>query len=106
MSMKISHDTTIIDLDIGATTTVLTTFDRQTFFVSKMKFLYFLSWGQCYKYFYRSNLPPFHGNTAILCLKTILPWKLLWEGSKLPWYFNPRKSRVNITTVIYHGIVL
>jgi hypothetical protein len=24
----------------------------------------------------------------------------------LPWYFNPRNSRVKITMVIYHGIVL
>jgi hypothetical protein len=31
--------------------------------------------GQCYKTFYRGNLPPFHGNTVILCYKAILPWK-------------------------------
>jgi hypothetical protein len=33
--------------------------------------------GQCYKTFYRGNLPPFHGNTIILCYKAILLWKLL-----------------------------
>jgi hypothetical protein len=27
------------------------------------------TWGQCYKTFYRSNLPPFLGNTIILCYK-------------------------------------
>ncbi len=62
--------------------------------------------GQCYKTFYRSNLPPFHGNTVILCYKAILPWKLQLNGSKLPRYLNPRKSKVKITTVIYHRIVL
>jgi hypothetical protein len=50
------------------------------------------TWGQCYKTFYRGNLPPFHGNTVILCYKAILPWKLPWDGSKLPQYFNPRKK--------------
>jgi hypothetical protein len=60
----------------------------------------------CYKTFYRSNLPPFHGNIIILCYKVILPWKLLWNGSKLPWYINPRQSRVRITVVIYRDIVL
>jgi hypothetical protein len=57
---------------------------------------------QCYKTFYRGNLPPFHGNSIILCYKHILPWKLMWNGSKLPQYINPRKSRVRITEVIYH----
>ena len=41
---------------------------------------------QCYKTFYRSNLPPFHGNSVILCYKAILPWQLPWNGTKLPWY--------------------
>ncbi len=27
------------------------------------------SWAQCYKTFYHSNLPPFHGHTIILCYK-------------------------------------
>jgi hypothetical protein len=62
--------------------------------------------GQCYKTFYCDNLPPFHGNTVILCYKAELPWKLLWNGSNLPQYCNPRKSRVKITVVIYHGNVL
>jgi hypothetical protein len=35
------------------------------------------------KKIYRGNLPPFHGNTVILCYKAILPWKLPWNGSKL-----------------------
>jgi hypothetical protein len=56
--------------------------------------------------FYRGNLPPFHGNTVILCYKVILPWKSEWNGSKLPLYYNPRKSKVKITVVIYHNIVL
>jgi hypothetical protein len=30
--------------------------------------------GQCYKTFYRGNLPPFHGHTVILCYKATLPW--------------------------------
>jgi hypothetical protein len=64
------------------------------------------TWGQGYKTFYRGNLPPFHGNTVILCYKAILPWKLLRNGSKLPQYFNLRKSRVRSTVVIYRGIVL
>jgi hypothetical protein len=34
-------------------------------------------WAQCYKTVYRSNLPPFHGNTLILCYKAALPWYLL-----------------------------
>jgi hypothetical protein len=62
-------------------------------------------WGQCYKNFYRGNLPPFHGNTIILCYKAILPMKLHWNGSKLPRYFK-RKSKVQITAVIYLSIVL
>jgi hypothetical protein len=62
--------------------------------------------GRCYKTFYRSNLPPFHGNTIILCYKAILPWKLLWNGSILLQYINPRKRRVRITMVIYRCIVL
>jgi hypothetical protein len=64
------------------------------------------TWAQCYKTFYSGNLPPSHGNTVILCYKALLPWKLLWNGGILPWYFNPRKSRVKIATVIYCGIVL
>jgi hypothetical protein len=32
------------------------------------------SWAQCYKTLYRGLLPPFHGNTIILCYKAILPW--------------------------------
>ncbi len=56
--------------------------------------------------FYHGNLPSFRGNAVILCYKTILPWKLPWIGSKIPRYFNPRKSRVKITVVIYHDIVL
>jgi hypothetical protein len=43
-------------------------------------------WGQCYKTCYRGNLLPFHGNTVNLYYKAILPWKLLWNDSKLPWY--------------------
>jgi hypothetical protein len=43
--------------------------------------------GQCYKAFYRGNLLPFQGNTVILCYKAILPGKLLYNDSKLPWYF-------------------
>jgi hypothetical protein len=44
---------------------------------------------QCYKTFYRSNLPPFHGHIIILCYKATLPELLLWNGSKLPRYlFN------------------
>ncbi len=61
---------------------------------------------QCHKTFYRGNLPPFHGNTVILCYKAILPLKLPWNGSKLPQYFNHRKSKVRSTAVIYRGIVL
>jgi hypothetical protein len=64
------------------------------------------SWYKSYKTVYRGNLPPFHGNTIILCYKAVLPWKLLWNGSKLPRYIHPRKSRVRITTVIYRCIVL
>ncbi len=30
-------------------------------------------WSQCYKTFYHGNLPPFHGDTVILCYKAILP---------------------------------
>jgi hypothetical protein len=26
---------------------------------------------------------------------------LLWNGSILPWHFNPRKSRVKITVVFF-----
>ncbi len=65
----------------------------------ELKFHNIDSWGQCYKYFYRGILPPLHGFTVILCYKAILPWKL-------PWNFNPRKSRVKIIAVIYSGIVL
>jgi len=35
-----------------------------------------------------------------------LPWnggKLLWYDGKLMCDFNPRKSRVKVTVVIYHG---
>jgi hypothetical protein len=28
--------------------------------------------------FYPGNLPPFHGNTVIMCYKAILPCKLEW----------------------------
>jgi hypothetical protein len=31
-------------------------------------------WAQCYKTLYRGKLPPFHGNTIILCYIAILPW--------------------------------
>ncbi len=51
------------------------------------------------KLFYPSNLPPFPGNTIILCYNAILPWKLLWNGSKLLQYIHLRKSRV----LNYHG---
>ncbi len=27
---------------------------------------------------------------------TVLPWKLLWNGKKLQWYLNPKKSRVKL----------
>jgi hypothetical protein len=64
------------------------------------------SWVQCYKTYYGSNLQPFHGDSIILCYKDKLPWKFLWNGSKLLRYINPRKSRVRITAVIYRGIVL
>jgi hypothetical protein len=30
-------------------------------------------WGQCYKTFHHGNLPPFHGNSIILCYKDMLP---------------------------------
>ncbi len=43
------------------------------------------------------NLPPFQGNTVIQCYKATLPRKFQWNGSKLHWYLNPRKSRVKIT---------
>jgi hypothetical protein len=60
----------------------------------------------CYKTFYCGNLPPFHGNSIILCyILYILPWKLLWNGSKLPLYINPRARRVIISAVIYRCIV-
>ncbi len=49
----------------------------------------------CYKTFYRGNLPPFHSNTVILCYKAIIPWKLLWNISKLLWYFNLEKLGYN-----------
>jgi hypothetical protein len=62
--------------------------------------------GQFYETFYHGNLPPFHGIAVILCYKAILPWKLLWNGSKLPQYFNPRKSRVKSTVVIYCSIFI
>jgi hypothetical protein len=52
-------------------------------------------WGRCYKTFYGSNLPPFHGNTDILCYKAIVPWKFPRNGSKLLQYFNPRKVGLN-----------
>jgi hypothetical protein len=67
--------------------------------------LVFVTRGQCYKSFYRSNLPPFHGNTLILCYKGTLPWKLTWNGSILLQYFNPRKSKVRSIMVNYCGIV-
>ncbi len=35
--------------------------------------------------FYHSNLPPFNGNTVILCYKPIKPSKLVWIGNKLRW---------------------
>ncbi len=44
------------------------------------------SLGQCYKTFYRGNLPSFHSNTVIPCYKTLYPWEILWNGSKLPQY--------------------
>ncbi len=50
---------------------------------------------------YHSSLPPFHGNSIILCYKCILHLKWLRNDSKLPWYFNPRKSWVKINAVIY-----
>ncbi len=66
------------------------------------------TWDQCYKTFYCGNLPPFHGNTVILCFKARVPWKLQWNCSKLTWYFNPRRSKVKITmeitTVLFYNI--
>ncbi len=59
-----------------------------------------ISMGQGYKTFYHGNLPPFHVNNIILCYKAILPWKLLWNGSKFPRHINPRKSRVRISMII------
>ncbi len=50
---------------------------------------------RCFKTFYSGNLPtPFNSNTVILCYEAILPWKLLWNSSKLLRYFNHWKSRV------------
>ncbi len=61
---------------------------------------------QCYKTFYHSNLQPFRGNSVIQRNKAILPWKLPWNGSKLPQYFNTRKSRGKSAAIIYRGNVL
>jgi hypothetical protein len=51
-----------------------------------------------------NNLTPFHGHTIILIYKSISPGKIPWNGNKLLQYFNPRKSRVKITVVIYCSI--
>jgi hypothetical protein len=72
----------------------------------KKKFYVTDSRGQCYKTFYCGNLPPFHGNTIILCYKARLAWKLQRNCSKLTRYFNPRRSKIKITVVIYYSIVL
>ncbi len=66
------------------------------------------TWGQSYKTFYHGNVLPFHGNAIILCYKAILPWQLLWNGSKLTWYcfitLAPDETIPN-TVVIYHNIL-
>jgi hypothetical protein len=43
---------------------------------------------------------------SFCAIKLYLPWKLLWNGSKLLRYINPRKNMVIITVVIYRCIVL
>jgi hypothetical protein len=51
----------------------------------------------------------YHHSMVILTfcvVKAMLPGELPWNGSKLQWYFNPRKSRVKIFAIIYWGIVL
>ncbi len=53
-------------------------------------------WGHFYKTFYHGNLPSFYGNTVILCYNAILPWKLRWNGSKLPQYFNSKKVGLEV----------
>ncbi len=88
-----------------AVTNTLAYFARMNV-TKKKKFYVTDSMGQCYKTFYWGNLPPFHGNTVILCYKAILACKLQWNCSKLTRYFNPRRSKVKITVVIYHSIVL
>jgi hypothetical protein len=57
-------------------------YDRKKFYSTDPR-------GQCFKSFYSGNSRPFNCITVILSFKAILPWKLQWNGSKLPWFFKP-----------------
>jgi hypothetical protein len=54
------------------------------------------TWCQYYKTFYCGNLPPFHGDGAILCCKAILPCKLPWNGIKLLQFLTLEKEGLEL----------
>ncbi len=54
------------------------------------------TWCQCYKTFYRRNLPSLNGNGVILCCIAILPCKLPWNGSKLLQFLTLEKEGLEL----------
>ncbi len=63
-------------------------------------------WGLCYK----TNTAVMYCNFRLNYRSNFYNIEFTWNGGKLPWYdgklmcyFNPRKSRVKVTTVNYHG---
>ncbi len=45
-------------------------------------------------------------NYGGICVTNVLKHNLMYNGSNIMHHFNPRKSRVKITMVIYHVIFI
>jgi hypothetical protein len=93
---------------------MIANYDHKTFIVQAIGrvlcCIHGATWGQGYVTFYRGNLLPFHGNTVILCFKSILPQQLPWKGSTLQCFFMTQRVSIistatSNTMVIYHGIL-
>jgi hypothetical protein len=66
-------------------------------------------WGLCYK----TNTAVIYCNFRLNYRSNFYNIEFTWNGGKLLWYdgklmcyFNPRKSRVKVTTVIYRSIFI
>ncbi len=59
-----------------------------------------ITWGQCYK----TNNAEIYCHLRLNYHGIFISLNLAWAGSKLQWYFNPRKCRGKITGVNYRTL--